>query len=207
MTCQGPFSSAFSEAFKMTAVEPVPELLSSREEVESILSADGINLRIDDDLDGVTDGTSGSANDTEKLIDALVEASDEGYENLWRYTPENLCTSRWVRRRCSYIAAYILSIRKGNPSLYEDKYHQYLKEFRMVRKGLKHIPRLSPKRSYQPTMSNVIVDQWYGYAKLRTTQELNEGPDDPKQFPDTLAYGYRGWWFVVLLSLQLPWLG
>ena len=187
------FGGSFAVA---VTTEPLPTLLSSRAEVESIFSEIGIKLRIDDDLDGVTDGTGGTANDTQKLIDALVEASDEGYENLWQYKPEDLALSLWVRRRVSYIACHLISIRKGNPGQYCDKYEQYLQQFKDVRRGKKQIPRLAKTRLYTATMSNVVVDHWHGYQKLRTMTEASEGATDPRQFEDRIPFrGYYGWWF------------
>lgn len=194
MPCKGAFSNAFAPAFDLGGVQ-LPVLLSSREEVESIFSADGVTLRIDDDMDGVTDGMDGTANDTQKLIDALAEASDEAYERLWRYDNDVLECTYYVRRRVSYIAAHLLSIRRGNPGQYCDMAERYLKDFEEIKYGRKHIPGVPQRRSYQPTMSNVVVDHRHSYAKLRVAQEISEGPTDPKQQEDTLPYGYRGWWF------------
>lgn len=177
------------------AIETIPLLLSSREEVESIFSIDGIDLRIDDQDDGVTDGTGGTNNDEEYLKDALIEASDEGYERLLiKYDDDVLAESLWVRRRVSYIACHLLSLRKGNPGQYVDMYNRYLAAFDKVVNG-GFIVRLVPRGNFQPTVSNLVVDNWHHTQKLRVTVDNSEGPRDGKQFEDTVFRGFRGWWF------------
>ncbi len=179
------------------AVELAPLLLSSRPEVESIFSADGIDLRIDDDDDLVTDGEGGTANDEQFLIDALIEASDEGYMRLQvRYDDDVLADSLWVRRRASYIACHILSTRKGNPAQYCAQYERYLKDFDKVAKGGEYfIPRVKPRANFQPTMSNMAITHWHGVAKIRVLTTVSEGPEDGRQFVDNVHFGFRGFWF------------
>ncbi len=178
------------------ATEVAPLLLSSRPEVESIFSIDGIDLRIDDDDDGVTDGTGGTANDTQLLIDALIEGSDDAYQKLLgNYEDVVLETSTWVRRRVSYIVCNIISIRKGNPAQYCEQAEKYMKAFVDIQHGREFIPRLKPRFNRQPTMSNVIVDHWHGVQKLRVLVDASEGPRDPKQFEDNVFRGFRGFWF------------
>ncbi len=177
------------------AIETAPLLLSSREEVESIFSTDGINLRIDDQDDGVTDGTGGTNNDEAYLIDALIEASDEGYQRLLvKYDDDVLAESLWVRRRVSYVACHLLSMRKGNPAQYVDMYDRYLASFDKVANG-GFVPRAKPRGNFQPTMSNIVVDNWHTIQKVRVQVDSSEGPNDPKQFVDTVFRGFRGWWF------------
>ena len=96
------------------AIESSPLLYSSREEVASILSTVGIDLRIDDSDDGTVD-----AAEEQLLTDAIEEATDIINEAaLHFYTAEELETSRWIRRRASYLAAHIIGKRRGNPSIY-----------------------------------------------------------------------------------------
>lgn len=178
------------------AVELAPLLLSSRLEVESIFSADGVDLRIDDDDDGVTAGEGGTPNDEQFLIDALIEASDEGYIRLLvRYDEDPIAESLWVRRRASYIAAHVLSTRKGNPAQYCAQYDRYLADFDKIASGTRFIPRAKPRANFQPTMSNVVVTHWHGIQKIRVVTLASEGPEDGRQFPDTTQFGFRGWWF------------
>jgi len=178
------------------AVEVAPLLLSSRPEVESIFSVDGIDLRIDDGDDGVTDGTGGTDNDTQLLIDALIEASDDAYQQLLgRYEDVVLETSTWVRRRVSYICCNLISTRKGNPAQYCEQSEKYMKAFQDIKLGREFIPRLKPRADFSPTMSNVAVDHWHGVAKIRTIVDASEGPRDPKQFEDNVFRGFRGFWF------------
>ncbi len=177
------------------AIESAPFLLSSRAEVESIFSTDGINLRIDDDDDEVTDGTAGTNNDEQYLIDSLIEGSDEGYQLLLgRYPEATLPDSLWVRRRVSYIVCHLLSLRKGNPAQYCAMYERYLQAFEEVRTGRKFIPRLAPKADFAPTMSNLVVTHWHIAQKIRVSSMNSEGAEDQKQFPDE-HFGFRGWWF------------
>lgn len=178
-----------------TAVQ-APLLLSSRPEIESIFSSNGVNLRIDDDDDGVTTGVGDTNNDEGYLIDALVEGSDETYMRLLsRYLAVDLETSSWVRRRTSYIVCHLLSMRKGNPAQYCDMYERYLKAFEEIKSGKYFIPFLKPRGNFAPTMSNLAVDHWFPSQKLRTMVAISEGPTDPKQFADNVNFGYRGFWF------------
>lgn len=181
------------------AIETAPLLLSSRQEVESIWSIDGVDLRIDDGDDGVTAGTGGTANDEQLLIDALIEGSDEAYGRLLgNYEADVLASSLWVRRRVSYIVCHLISLRKGNPAQYCAMYDRYIAAFIRVAAG-GFIPSqgkaLKPRANFQPTMSNVAVDHWHGVQKLRVIVDASEGPRDSKQFEDHVFRGFRGWWF------------
>jgi len=169
-------------------IEEVPLQYTTRAEVESVLGQVGVNLRVDDDDDGVVD------NAEEVLLDdAIWEATDLINESaLHHYTEEVLETSAWVRRRASYIAAHIIGRRRGNATIFCDEMDQIKIDLRAIQQGTLNIPRMAKRADFSPRMSNQVVDQNYAKAKIRVDRQTSVGPDDEQQDTDYLGMG-RYW--------------
>ena len=168
-------------------------LLCSREDVESVWSLEGVNTRIDDNDDGVIDVTPNPpalADEESYLTDAIEDASDEMYIYLQaHYDADELAASRWVNRRCAYIAAHLLSIRKGNGPQYTDKVEQIMAMLQEIHHGVKFIPGASKNHTSLPGVSNVMVDMGYMRAKLRAVRSITTGDRRPTRHWEDRDYG------------------
>lgn len=165
-------------------IESAPPLLTSRAEMQKIISARGIDLRLDDDDDGVI--SSGLDEEASALNEVIIEASDEAYMRLENmYKPADLADSLWVRRRVTYIALHMLSSRRGNPKLYCDEFEKYIEQFeRVIWDPTFQIPRVKKSHNFEPSVSNQIVDHRYTRTKLRVQRETSEGGFDGRQHLD-----------------------
>ena len=165
------------------AKEAQPLLYATQAEVEDILGAVGVRLRVDDGDDGTID-----PEDADRLQEAIWEATDIINEYaLHYYTAEALETSAWIRRKCSYMAAYLMGRRRGNKSIYKDEYDQTISRLQRIQNGLLNIPRLPKRDDFEPRMSNLVVDQNYSKKKIRADRSTSVGPDDPQQHADYLG--------------------
>ena len=175
-------------------LEAPPVYLTSRAEMESIASARGVNLRIDDNEDGVISQVgSGLVVEEQFLTDMIEESSDEALMRLEHYYEDTVLeTSRWVRRRVSYIALHQLSARRGNPKNFCDEFKRYMRQFDRIMEGdpQMQIPRLPKRANFEPAMSNQLVSHWWIQRKLRTVQATSRGGTDGRQ---DLDRGY--WWY------------
>jgi len=133
-------------------VESLSYTYTSQSEMESIFSAVAVMLRSDDPNDAESDPT-------DILTDVVEEATDICNEYLLpRYEASILNESKWVRRRCSYIACKLLSERRGNAGQFTSRYEEIIRSFERVRKGQMQIPRQATRSNYQPKHSNIVVD-------------------------------------------------
>lgn len=91
------------------------------------------------------------------------------------YDQEDLATSRWVRSRATWIAAYRLSQRKGNNDLYAQRYQEIIDELEKVKNLTLVIPNIPTSSDMTPMMSNVSVDPRYNIRKIRVNPEISTG--------------------------------
>ena len=182
----------------MAGTEALPPQYSTRTEVESIMSQVGVDVRLDDNEDDeVTEANPQQPDIPDEeghLTDAIDEATDIVNEYaLPLYSDTVLCASRWVRRRASYLAAWIVSQRRGNAALYEERACRIMEELERVRQGVLLIPRAERRVSTMPRMSNVRIDRRYIREKVRVVRETSVGKGYPGQHVDHglhAGYGY-----------------
>lgn len=150
----------------MTLYGTVPSYsFTSREEIERLLSLTGNQQWLDDlgDID-VTDFYS------EIVADATLTC----LQYLGRvYDANDLASSYWVRRRATYIAAYHLTKRRGDPGLYGEDYQRSVEELQDVWEGLIQIPEIPFSSGMAAVMQNITVDQRYVSQKGRVVQHLS----------------------------------
>ena len=89
------------------------------------------------------------------------------------YDPADMANSSWIRRRATYIAAYHLTKRRGDPGLYGDDYLRIIQELQEANEGLIQVPELSYQSGMLAVMQNVTVDQRFIYAKNRVRQSIS----------------------------------
>lgn len=168
--------------------ETIPTLYTDRAEVASILSTVGIDVRIDDDDDGTITASPG---EEKHLDDAILEATDT--INIYGqhfYTSAVMAQSLWIRRRAAYLAAHFLSMRRGNPGLFCERFEQIMKELELLRTNQLHIPRQPKRDDVLPAQSNLIIDRRFSRNKIRVDRETSTGDDSADQDPDYGPYGF-----------------
>lgn len=113
-------------------------------DLEHQLSADGVDLRIDDDVSAVA----------EVLEEADTEIDQACY---YIYSQASLAVNAWVKHKAKTIASYLLCVRRGipAPSSVVEKYQRALEILEKVRQGAIFIPKAVMSKAAAPTMSNV----------------------------------------------------
>ncbi len=166
-------------------LETVTNVFTSQAEIERRISQTGADLRMAD-LDNYAID--------EMWEEIIVEATDiiaiycqEHYEHL------ALSESMWVRARASWIGAYLLSQRKGNPAIFEESYSRIIDELEKVRSRLVYIPRIGVRAELTPTLSNLIIDDNFTQNKIRIQTVTGEGAVDSRQRQDRWYHIYH--WF------------
>ena len=140
-------------------------LYCSQTNVEQILSANGVTLRLDDSGDGTVSAAEQLAMDF-----ALADAAETCNFYLWpKYSPSWLATSNWVNVRASWLATYALCDRRGNPcpESLEDRAEKVLEELERVHSGSHLLPGVPLRWAMAPVYSNVRADPRYEYRVLR----------------------------------------
>lgn len=137
---------------------------TSREEIERLFSRDAVSLRIDDAVD---------SNEEDDIFDEIIaDATEYVWQYLWlNYAEADVSVSDWVRRRSTFVAAHFLSIRRGNPGQFIDRFETLKEELQLIFARSLFIPGLNVLVSPQPTLSNFIIDN-RGYGPVqRVTQD------------------------------------
>jgi hypothetical protein len=140
---------------------------TTREEIQRLYGSSGQQAIIQD--------LSGS-NISSWYTELIADASDIINQYcLVYYHAEDLGNSRWVHTRATWIAAYLLSQRRGNPALWGGRYAEILEELRMVLAGLIQIPGLPTRSDFTPAMSNLVIDDHFQISKIRVQPFISTG--------------------------------
>ena len=110
------------------------------------------------------------------------------------YQASDLSNSRWVRTRTTWIAAYLLSQRRGNPALWGLRYEQIIDELLMVMHGEIQIPGLPTRADFTPAMSNLVVDDHFQISKIRVQPFISTGGTHANQ---QIAYRWPFDWLIL----------
>lgn len=98
------------------------------------------------------------------------------------YAPAELANSQWVKSRATWIAAHLLSKRRGNEYYFADLHEDALREVDAIATGeLPPLPDIAQRDYTYPSMSNLIVDEYFISAKLRVRQGISVGDTYPNQ--------------------------
>lgn len=155
---------------------------TSRTEIEHIYGLTGLTLQVADLKQGNID---------DWWQELVADATQTVNQFCWLFYSElDLSNSHWVRRRASWIGAYYLSQRRGNPSLFNLRYSEIIEELNAVMQGAMQIPGLATSVDFTPAMSNLRVDDWYYRDKIRVHQEISTGGLSARQSP---SYVYPLW--------------
>jgi hypothetical protein len=152
--------------------------------IEALYSTNGYN-NILDDL---------SAGDKTKIMSQIIyDAEQTIIVRLNRfYAPAELANSEWVKSRATWIAAHLLSKRRGNEYYFADLYEDALREVDAIATGeLPPLPDIAQRDYTYPSMSNLIVDEYFISAKLRVRPHISVGDTYPNQ---DIAYSWIWGW-------------
>lgn len=167
-------------------------LYTSKEEVESLLSSDGVLLRLDDDQD--------AANSAGELlrINTLAVNYATARVNLYlgnRYTSAQLATSWSVHDWATMIAARWVCRRRTNPvpESLQDAYDEAIAEMTAIRDRLMSLTDIQERQADQPVLSNMTLDGRYKVKQLRkqlpiSTPRPTVAPS-PEHYPSTIIGG------------------
>ena len=99
--------------------------LTSLQEIQDVFSSEGVENHLEDLIDNPA------------ALDVIVDRASERVFLYLRtkFLEEDVAVSVWAREQATYIACYLISIRRGNPSLYTDLYAQALIDLELVRDG------------------------------------------------------------------------
>lgn len=132
--------------------ETITYTYTTKAEIASVFSQLAVTLRIIDE----TDSTSSQ---TTYLTDIIEEATDVINEYLLGiYNASDLANSKWVRRRASWIAVYLLSQRRGNPAQFQARYDEIIESLEQIMDGRRQIPRTPTADDFIPVHRNAVVD-------------------------------------------------
>ena len=152
-------------------VEVLAYTYTSEDEIVRILSSSGVNLRVDD-LD-----------DTTTLMTEIVsEATDMiNYYCGLNYDESDLNNSVLVRRWASWIGCYLLSQRRGNPAMFEDRMQEVIVLLEEITRHDRIIPRLPTREDLTPAMSNLHIDDRFRTHKIRVHPTISTGGTHARQ--------------------------
>lgn len=167
-------------------VETLSYTYTSQAEIESLYSSEGVSLRIDD--------LTGSALTnfwTEWIADAttIIRSYCEG-----TYSDEDLSISHWVRRRATWIAAYLMSQRRANPAQFQPRYEEIMEELERVRTGELTIPGVPMRADLSPSVDNLVIDDRMFLRKQRVQSGISAGGTSAR-LNNAYEYPYDWLWY------------
>jgi len=100
--------------------------LTSMLEIQGVFSSEGVENHLEDLIDSPTE------------LDVIINRASERVFLYLRtkFLEEDVENNVWAREQATYIACYLISVRRGNPSLYTDLYAQALIDLEQVRDGV-----------------------------------------------------------------------
>lgn len=156
---------------------------TSRDEVERIYGDKGVTLNMADlkgsDIELYWTEVISEATDTINLY--CVQFYDE----------IDLASSYWVRRKATWIAAYLHSQRRGNASLFVQRFQEVMEELMAIQQGLLQIPGLATRSDLTPALSNFTIDDRFYTNKIRVLPSISVGGTNSRQ---DLAYRWPYDW-------------
>lgn len=158
--------------------DPLSIVYCSTDDLRELLSAEAVDLRLDDDEDGTLEPIDDSI-----LVRAINQATARVNRYCrGRYDPEQLAQSWEVNEWTTIIAARWLCTRRCQsvPRGIAELYDECVKAMELVKSGQHAIEDIGGRNVDWPAWSNSRVDQRYLLRKIRVQRPLSEGT--PTQF-------------------------
>lgn len=135
---------------------------TTQEEVERIFEVEGADQFLNDIID-----------DSEFWTELIERATAKVNQYLLGlYDAIDLQNSVWVREKTTYIATYMLSIRKGNPGVFSYQYEEALTELMAAKQNDIFID-LPQSGGIRPIMQNVMHDNRFMLGAVRVIPETS----------------------------------
>lgn len=140
-------------------------------DVEQILSANGVTLRLDDDGAGLV-----SAAEQLRMTDAINGAAcTVDFYCFSKYTQAQLATSMFINRAASWLAAYDLCGTRGNevPESILEEAEKWEEKLAKIESKGGRVPGLPYRMSQCPTMDNTRLDNRYNSKVIRVERRTS----------------------------------
>lgn len=134
-----------------------PYLFTSEEEIERLLSEDGALLHTDD----VSDNEEMLYEITERATGRVKQILNKSFDDV------NLKNSPRIREIATIIGCYLLSIRRGNPSLYQEQYIEALTDLEQIANGDLFLSELPRSGNTLVVFQNVSSDNRFPFSPIR----------------------------------------
>lgn len=126
-----------------------------------------------------------SGTDDEMVAEMIDEAEAIIDMHLsFTYSELDMRSSTWVQRKATWIAAYLLSRRRGNPGNFLDEYMEALDYLERVKEGEFQIPGIPRSEGVPVVGQTLIVDNRFRSNKLRVDQSYSTVRDADHPFYD-----------------------
>ncbi len=170
----------------MATKTPYP--FTTKEEIERMLTAQGLLLQMDDSRNQILDQAE---------LDALDEIIDWATEQVELqlgeyYDSEKLKDSPIVRRWATIYACYFLSRRRGRPGVFRELVQEAEEWMALIVSGARELPRVPRRDTAAPVMTNYVIDERYRTRKIRTQDATSTGSSYPGQDSDFSIYDPLG---------------
>lgn len=154
--------------------------LTSLVEIQRLWSVPGVTLRLDD--------LTANNPDSDLTVETINEIIDQATQEVLMYieglyNASDLVNNTWTRRQATFIGAYYLSLRRGNPPYYEAEYERIIAKLERIKNGFLQIPGLPYKSDMTPAASNIHVNDNWVVDKIRVIPQISQGgtPKDANQ--------------------------
>lgn len=156
-----------------TSLPVLGKTYCSQTEINAVWSAFGVNVRLDDDLDGVAD----------QDVAAIIEQASSRMNRFLfrRYTALTISACTWAKWCCAAMAAAIIARRRGNdiPQSLVDEVKDYQDALTAIGDGREDLPAddgpATPKWDETPAFSNLTIDGRFTRAKVRRVPSTSSG--------------------------------
>jgi phage gp36-like protein len=157
----------------------LPTTYCTAEDVEGLLSTEGVDARLDDDSSGAVDGSEdGRMTQAISYATAKVDQYAAG-----RYAASDLAASWVVNEWATSLACCWLCRRRGNPvpASIKELCDATIEDLKAVLAGTLPIADVGQRYTDQPAWSNVRVDPRYRVRQIRVERPISE--QSPSQRP------------------------
>ena len=134
----------------------MPQTYCLKPDIEALWTAAAVLASVDDDSSGTLSATE------EGYITRAIERAAERMNAYLeeRYVLSELATSTWCRDANAAIAAYLLSIRRGDaaPAPFQSQYDGLMSDLFEIACGRLKVPQANESVETIPSVSNFVVD-------------------------------------------------
>lgn len=141
-----------------------------------------IDLYGQNGYDGILEKMKDGAARDRFMSQVIDDATTEVDIHLWqRYDQADYTNHPWVQARCTWIAAHIASVRTGQPGYFQSLYEKAIDDMERVKDGELSLPDVPMRSNTFPSMSNIVIDDYYGEQRQRVQETTSVGETYPDQ--------------------------